>query len=171
MPKASYHKQKTPDSRNQLPSTPKPQSSVIPSPSVTEHLEKTPTQNNRKRKLEERTDKARCQSRPSFTSTDRPSGLAPHPLIDPLVLVPATQEPDHVMEDPFIAESPLNNQPQDMDWSEEDRYYMCLNKIHTLLNDLHTELDNARIEGNLEFITKDSEIDEQLVKLATILPH
>jgi hypothetical protein len=90
------------------------------------------------------------------------------PPLEPLVFSSTSQDADHVMHDPFG--QPFNGQSQELDWSDDDHYYTRLNRIQVLLRDLHTELDTARNEQSIALILEDEDVEEQLIKLAAILP-
>jgi hypothetical protein len=161
------NKRKPPNISNSLPSTPKTQQS--PTLSYADASQKTPTQIIGKRTHSERSpvDHRRTHS-PGFKSPRIASGYEIRPLrpqLEPLILAPASQEPDHVMQD-----SPFNNPSQSPDWSEEHRYYTRLNKIQNLLKDLLSELDGASNDNYLGSIIEDEETDVYLNKLAAILP-
>ena len=129
---------------------------------------KTPTQTTGKRKHDDSIHAVHrapptqpFQSPPNIPT---PTTLRPH--IDPLILAPASQDSDHVMNDPF-ASSPVN---QATDWPDDEHFFTRSNRIQSLLSDLHMELDCARNEQTLAAILEDEEVEEQLIKLSAILP-
>ena len=145
--------------------------------SYSNELLKTPTQTTGKRKLDAQTTGKRklddcnqatphrSRNPPFQTTPGIPTPPSPRPHVEPLVLVPDSQFSDHVMEDPFTSAS----HSQDLDWSDE-LFYSRVNKIQSLLKDLHVELDCARNEQNLALVLEDEDVEEQLIKLSAILP-
>ena len=71
------------------------------------------------------------------------------------------------MQDPFSqSQGPIDQ----ADNVNEDNFYDQVNKIHTLLRELHQELDNMWRDDSLQGVLEDEDIDEQLIKLSAILP-
>ena len=129
---------------------------------------KTPTQ-SRKRSLPDdpSTTVRRQVPAPPHRSdvyTPTPSKHIPLP---PIQLFANHHAPDHVMQDPF------NQSQGPIDWADDvnkDNFYDRVNKVHTLLRELHQELDNAQRDDSLQGVLEDEDIDEQLIKLSAILP-
>ena len=160
-------KRKPPNIPSSLPTTPKLQSqSTLP---YADADQQTPKQTaGKKRSLEDSVSEAQPPRRPPVFQSPPNHNSSRHPplhLTEPTVLVPASQDSDHMMQDPFYSPS-----SQSTDWSEEEQYYTRLNRIQDLLKNLHTEIIIARKEEVLDFIMEDEETDDLLTKLANILP-
>ena len=132
---------------------------------------KTPTQSCKRSLPDDPSSTVRCQVLvPPHTParseiyTPTPSKHIPLP---PIQLFTNHHTPDHVMQDPFSqSQGPI-------DWADnvnEDNFYDRVNKIHTLLRELHQELDNMQRDDSLQGVLEDKDIDEQLIKLSAILP-
>ena len=161
------HKNRPPRTPNSDPPLNSPKSQASTALSYTDGNQKTPTQTSGKRKIDEENHPIPPPPSQSFITPKKSLGYNPstRPQLDPLILV---QETDHVMQDPFVP--PPNGHSQSINWADDVSFYTRLNKILDLLKDLHSELDAARNDQTLPSITEDEEIDEQLVKLAAILP-
>ena len=164
-------KHKPPNIPSPHPITPKTQYSTLSYTDGPGDDQTTPTNLGKRRNSGDTEAVQRKPSPPHLKTPTRPSDSTkstPHPQLDPLTLFAASQDPDQVMQDPFI--SPFGNPTQSIDWSEEDQYYTRLNKVQNLLKALHEELEKARNEDILTSIIEDEETEEYLVKLTGILP-
>ena len=160
-------KRKPPNISSSLPSTPKLQSpSTL---SYTEEDQQTPKQTAGKKRSHEDSviEDQPARRPPTFKTPPKYNGPAhppSQPHLDPIILAPASQDSDHLMQDPFTTS------PFSVDWSEEERYYTRLNRIQELLKNLHTEIDLAKNEDSLESILEDEETEGYLIKISSFLP-